>query len=26
VGCGLCEEACPDTAQAIRIVPLEKKP
>lgn len=26
VGCGLCEEACPETAQAIRIVPLEKKP
>ncbi len=24
VGCGLCEEACPETAQAIRIVPLEK--
>lgn len=25
VGCGLCEEACPEAAQAIRIVPLEKK-
>lgn len=23
VGCGLCEEACPETAQAIRIVPLD---
>jgi ferredoxin len=23
VGCGLCEEACPEVAQAIRIVPLE---
>ncbi len=22
VGCGLCEEACPESAQAIRIVPL----
>jgi ferredoxin len=25
VGCGLCEEACPEEAQAIRIVPLEGK-
>ena len=25
VGCGLCEEACPETAQAIRIVPLEER-
>lgn len=25
VGCGLCEEACPDSAQAIRIVPKETK-
>jgi ferredoxin-type protein NapG len=25
VGCGLCEEACPELAQAIRILPLEPK-
>jgi NAD-dependent dihydropyrimidine dehydrogenase PreA subunit len=27
VGCGLCEEACPEQARAIRIIPLgEKEP